>query len=104
MSPCCLVKRRDTDEPVHTGFGGQQPVGVFAFNSERHVLQSGFLARLILEYFSLKAALLGPLQIHAQQHLGPILRFGAARTRMNRAYSITTIVVAGEQHFSLSLA
>src|SRR5215217_3083331 len=78
MAPGCLIKRRDTHQPVHSGFGSQKPVGVFAFNSERYTLQSSFLAGLILEHFSFEATLLGPLQIHAQQHLGPILRLGAA--------------------------
>ena len=42
--------------------------------------------------------LLGPLQIHAQQHLGPILRFGSARARMNRADGVELIVLARQQH------
>src|SRR5688500_4994960 len=104
MSPCRLVKRRDADQTVYAGFSSQQPVGVFAFDSERHTFQSSFLAWLILEHFSLEATLLGPLEIHAQQHLGPVLRFGATRARMNRADGVATIVVAGQQHLSLSLA
>src|SRR5829696_4430234 len=102
MPPCCLIKRRDTHQPVNSGFGSQKPVGVFAFNSERYTLQSSFLARLILEHLSFESTLLGPLEIHAQQHLGPILRFGAARARMNGANSVTAIVVAGQKHFSFS--
>src|SRR5215217_5065266 len=104
MAPGCLIKRRDTHQPVYSGFGRQKPVGVFAFNSERYTLQASFLAWLILEHFSFESALLGPLEIHAQQHLGPILRFRATRARMNRANSVTAIVVAGQEHFSLSLA
>jgi hypothetical protein len=89
---------------VDSGFCGQQSVGIFAFDSECHTLQSGFLTWLILEHFRFEVALFGPLEIHAQQHLGPILRFGAARARMNGANRVATIVVAGEQHFGLGLA
>src|SRR6185312_14006555 len=98
MSPRGLIKWRYPDQPVYSGFGCQQPVGIFAFNSERNALQSSFLAWLILEHFSLEAALLGPFEIHAQQHLGPVLRLSAACARMNSANSVATIVIAGEQH------
>src|SRR5215213_2624738 len=104
MSPRRLVKRRDADEAVYAGFGSQQAVGVFTFDSEYNALQSRFLSRLIFEHFSFEAALLGPLEIHAQQHLGPVLRLGAARARMNRANRVAAIVVAGEQHFRFGLA
>src|SRR5215213_4543889 len=104
MSPRCLIKRRDADQAVYAGFGSQQPVCVFTFNSECNALQSCFLARLILEYLGFESPLLGPLEIHAQQHLSPVLRFGATRARMDRANSVAAIVVAGEQHFSFGLA
>src|ERR1041385_6025830 len=103
MSPGGLIERRNANETMNAGFGGQQAVGVFTFNSERNALQSRFLTWLILEHFRFEAALLGPLEIHAQQHLGPVLRFGAACARMNRANSVAAIVVAAEQHFSLGL-
>src|SRR3954454_2908317 len=99
MTPGRLIKRRNANETVNAGFRGQQTIGVFTFNSERNALQSRFLAWLILEHFGFELALLGPLEIHAQQHLGPVLRLGAARAWMNRANSVAAIVVAGEQHF-----
>src|ERR1044072_3664295 len=104
MSPRRLIEWRDADEPVNAGFGSQQAVRIFTFDSECNALQSSFLAWLILEHFGFEAALLGPLEIHAQQHLGPVLRLGAARARMNRANSVAAIVVAGEQHFRFGLA
>ena len=104
MTACGLVKGRDADEPVDSGFCGQQSVGVFAFDSECHTLQSGFLTWLILEHFSFESTLLGPLEIHAQEHLGPVLRFGTTRARVNGANSIAAIIFAAEQHFRLGLA
>src|ERR1041384_6551404 len=85
MSSRCLIEGRDANEAVDAGFSSQKAVGVFTFHSERNALQSRFLAWLILEHFGLEAALFGPLEIHAEQHLGPVLRFGATRARMNRA-------------------
>src|ERR1044072_3742508 len=104
MPPRRLIEWRDADEAVNAGFGSQQAVGVFTFDSECNALQSCFLAWLILEHFSFEAALLAPLEIHAQQHLGPVLRLRAARARMNGANSVAPIVVAGEQHFRFGLA
>src|SRR5678816_4808411 len=104
MPPCRLIKWRDADESVDAGFSSQQAVGVFTFNSECNALQSRFLAWLILEHFRFEAALLGPLEIHTQQHLGPVLRFGATGAGMNRANRVAAIVVAGEQHLRLGLA
>jgi hypothetical protein len=40
---------------------------------------------------------LGPAEIHAQEHLGPIGRLGAARTRADRQDRGTLVVLAGEQ-------
>src|SRR6185369_12938726 len=104
MSPRRLIERRNANEAVNACFRGEQAVGVFTFNSECNALQSCFLAWLILEHFGFEATLLGPLEIHAQQHLGPVLRFGATSARVNRANSIAAIVVAGEQHFRFGLA
>jgi hypothetical protein len=104
MPPCGLVKRRDADQSVYAGFGSQQAVGVFAFNSERHTFQSGFLAWLILEHFGFEATLLGPLEIHAQQHLGPVLRLGAAGAGLDVDERVHRIHLAGEHALELQLA
>src|SRR6201988_5499366 len=76
VPPRRLIERRDPHQPVNAGFSSEQPVGILAFNSERYTLQTSFLAWLILENFSLESSLFSPLEIHPQEHLGPILRFG----------------------------
>src|SRR5688500_3055586 len=96
MSPRRLVKGRDPDQPVNAGFGSEQPVGILTFNSERHAFQPSFLAWLILENFSFEFSLFSPLEIHAQEHLGPILRLRTTRARMNRANGIAAIVIASQ--------
>src|SRR6185503_12705620 len=104
MPPGGLVKWRDPNQPVNSSFCCEQSVGVFAFDSECHTLQSGFLTWLILEHFGFETTLLGPLEIHAEQHLSPVLGFSSTRARVDRTNRVTTIVIAGEQHFCLSLA
>ena len=98
VTPGSLIKGRDAHQPVHSGFSRQQAVGIFAFHSKCYSFESGFFSRLVIDDFGLEAALFGPLQIHAQQHLGPVLRFSAACAGMNRADRIELIVVAAEQH------
>ena len=58
---------------------------------------------MIFEHLSFELVLFGPFQIHAQQHLGPILRLRAAGAGMNRTDRIAAIVVAGKQHFRFGL-
>src|SRR6266850_3930622 len=97
-----LIEGRDPHQPVHAGLSSQQAVGIFALNPERYALQTSFLTRLIFKNLGLKSALLSPLQIHAQEHLGPILGFGATCSRMDRADGVAEIVFACKQHFGFS--
>ena len=55
-----LIERRDAHQPMHAGFGGHQPEGVLALERERHALQAGFFAGLVVDHLALEAAPLGP--------------------------------------------
>ena len=43
----------------------------------------------------------GPAQVHAQQHLGPVLRVGAARVGLDRHDRVAAVVLAGEERVLL---
>src|SRR5882724_3781731 len=88
---------------MHARLGGDQTVGVFSFYAECDSFQTGFLTGLIIYYLGSKTPSLGPLQVHPQEHLRPILRFGSTRAWMNSADGIALVVLAGQQHLSLSL-
>ena len=79
-----LIERRNPHQPVDAGLGREQAVRVVADDRERHALDAGFLARLQVDDFPLEAAALDPPQVHAHEHLGPVLRLGAAGARMDR--------------------
>src|SRR6185369_11959446 len=49
---------------------------------EGGALDARFLAVLPLHQLDLVAVLLGPAQVHAEEHLGPVLRLGAAGAGM----------------------
>jgi hypothetical protein len=96
VPPRRLIERGNSDEAVHAGFGRHQPEGVLTGQREGHALEPGLFARLIVEQLALEAAALGPLQVHAQQHLGPVLRLSAAGAGMNRDDRVRRVVLATE--------
>ena len=98
-----LIKRRNADESVHSDLAGQKTVRIFAVHAKCGGLDPRLFARLIVIEHSLKSLALGPAQIHAHEHLGPILRLSAASARMNGHDGITRIVIAGEQGLGLEL-
>ena len=86
---------------MHPGFGCEIAKRILADDVERDGLDAGLLTFLIVEHRCLEAILLGPSQIHAHQHLGPILGLSAAGTRMNIDNGIQAVVFTGQQHFRL---
>src|SRR5262250_1303916 len=63
---------------MHTGLGAQPAVGVFALYFNRRTLDAGDLARVGIDHFAAETVCRAPAQVHAQQHLRPILGLGAA--------------------------
>ena len=76
-------------------------VGVRPFDGDRRALDAGALARLLLDQLGLEAAPLAPAQVHAQQHLGPVLRLGAAGAGVDRDDGVAGVVLAAEQLLQL---
>src|SRR5215472_15076398 len=73
MAALGLVKRRNAHQTVYPDLARQQSVGIVAGDCERGRFDSGFFGRLIFVYFSGEALALSPAQVHAQQHLRPVL-------------------------------
>ena len=74
---------RDADEPVHAVLAAQVPEGVVARDAEAHAVDPGLVALLVVDDLGLVAAALAPAQVHAEQHLRPVLRVGAAGARVD---------------------
>ena len=60
-------------------------------------LRPGLLPRLILHDLGLVAAPVAPAQVHAQQHLGPVLGLGAAGSGMKGDDGVPAVVGAAEE-------
>jgi hypothetical protein len=96
VAPGGLIERRDADQAMHAGLRRQQPVGVLSRHRERRALQSSLVARLIVDHLALESAALHPPHVHPQEHLGPVLRFGAACAGMNGDDRVLAIVFTAE--------
>ena len=81
----------------------EQPVRVPALDDERRRRDAGLRALLDLVELDVEAAPLRPAHVHAQQHLGPVLRVGAAGARVHLADRVALVVLAGEQRPQLEL-
>ena len=61
----------------------------------------GLLAGHAVEHCGLEAALVAPAQVHAEEHLGPVLRVSAARAGVDREDGVAAVVLAGEGELQL---
>ena len=104
MPPGSGIKRRNADQPVHARLSGKQSVGVFAFDADRCIFDSGAFARLRVNHRRDISLAFGPAQVHAQQHFRPVLRFGAARTRLDGQNGVEPVALAGKHGAGFELA
>ena len=98
-----LVERRDAHQAVHAAFAGEHAVGVLAFDLHGGGFDARFFAGRGIEDRGAKTFVLGPAQVHAQKHFGPVLRFGAAGAGLYGDDGVEAIVFAGEQSFRFEL-
>ena len=77
------IERRNAHQPMHAGLGLEPAIGVLALDQDGRRFDAGLFAFALLEQLPLVAVRLGPARVHAQQHRGPILAFGAARAGMD---------------------
>ena len=97
MAALIRVEWRNPHQPVHADLGHQQTVGIEPFDSDSDRLYPSFLAGLVVNQFCTVAVLLCPAEVHAQQHLSPVLRFRSAGTRMDGEESVALGVLAAQQ-------
>src|SRR5205807_1302234 len=83
MPPRVRVEGRDAHEAVDAAFSLQPAIGIDPADLDRRRFDAGAFTGALFEPFDLVIMVLGPAHIHAQQHLGPVLRLGAAGPRMH---------------------
>ena len=98
------IERRDTYQAVHTDLALQHAKGIFAIHFERNRFDSSAFPFQAIRHIHLHAISFSPAQVHAEQHLRPILAFRAARTGVHGNYGIARIVLTRKQHGVFQLA
>ena len=81
LAPLGGVEGRDADQAVHAGLAAQVAVGVLAGHLDGRRLDPGLFAGQQVDDLGLEPRALTPAQVHAHEHLRPVLRLGAARAR-----------------------
>src|SRR5262249_59395144 len=87
---------RDADEPVAAALALEIAVGVLAGDLDGGGLDARLLAREEIHYLRLEARAFRPSQIHAGQHLGPVLGLRAPRPGMDGKDGVLLVLRSGE--------
>ena len=72
------IERRLAHQAVNAGLGPQPAVGVVAAHMHSGALDAGHFTVRGLDQFRLEPVVFAEFQVHAQQHLGEVLRIVAA--------------------------
>ena len=97
MATMRRVERREPDEPVHATFRLERPVRVLSLDGHRRRLETRLLPRARLEHLRLEATVGGPAEVHAQQHVGPVLCVRPARPGVDLEDRVARVVLAVEE-------
>src|SRR6185437_3741946 len=104
MAPVAGIERRLAHEAVDAGLGPQPPVRVVPLEFDRGALHAGHLTGIGVDHFTTKAMRGAPAQIHAQEHLRPVLRLGAAGTGLDIEKRAMRVHLAAKHPFELEAA
>lgn len=83
MPSVARVERRLAYQAMDAGLGPEPAIGVLAIKTHRRALDARDLPLRDLHDLGLESFRLTPSQVHAQQHVGPVLGFGSAGTRLD---------------------
>ena len=88
---------------MHAGLAGEHAKCELASDGEGGGLDTGLVAILDFVDVGLEAFALGPAEIHAHEHLGPVLALGAAGAGVHDDNGVERIGLAGEHGFGFEL-
>ncbi len=91
MATIAGIEWRLAHQPMHTNLRAQPAKGILTTDLNRGTFNTRHITGRAFHQLSLKPFVVCPTQIHAQQHLSPVLRLSAARARLN--FKIGVILV-----------
>ena len=89
---------------MHAALRLEPAIGVRPLDLEGARLDARLLARALLQPAHLEAAPLGPARVHARQHLGPVLRLGAAGAGVDLDIGVVGVGLTRQQRLEPRLA
>ena len=96
MAAGIRIERRYPHQPVHAFFRFQVTIGIATGDQERGTFDACLVAVLEIHCFHTITVAFGIAHIHPQQHLGPVLGFGAAGAGVQGENRIIRIILAGQ--------
>src|SRR5882724_295530 len=97
VTPLVCIKRRNPHEPMDPSLGLKMSISVLTAHEQCDRFYANFFALLNVHCLWFETTSFDPALVHAQQHVGPIARLGAASTRMNGEECIRAIILAGKK-------
>ena len=88
---------------MHAAFGLHVAVGVGTSHQKAHALQAGFVAGLAVQYLDLETIVLAIASVHAEEHVCPVARFGAARAGMQCEKGVAGVELAAQERLQAQL-
>ena len=94
---------RNAHEAVDADLAAQHAVGVAALDLDRGTVEPDTLAGHQIEHRDLPALVLGVMDVHLVEHLGPVLGLETPLTRVHRQDGIALVELPGEPGLDLQL-
>ena len=94
MTAITRIKWRLAHQTMHTNLSTQPTKGIFTANLHRGTFNTSHITGRAFHQLRFKAFIVSPAQIHAQQHLSPILSLSATRARLNIQISVIWVHLA----------
>ena len=91
MATVARIEGRFPHQTVYAGLGAQPAESVRAFETHGRAFDAGNVALGNLDQLGFESLGLAPAQIHAQQHVSPVLRLGTAGARLDVEESIVFV-------------
>src|SRR6185312_4717615 len=90
-------------QAMNADLASQQSECVLSADGKGRGFDARFFTGLIIVEYGFEALALRPTQIHAHEHLRPILRLGPTRARMNGDNRIATVILSAQQRLRFQL-
>jgi len=98
------IERGLAYQPVNAGLGAQPTVRELALYFDSRALDSGDLTGIGVDHLAREAVCRAPAQVHAQQHLRPVLRLGTTGPRLDVEKGTVRVHLAAEHAPQLEMA